>query len=202
VGDDVSHVDGIEDFDIRALYAEHTDCFICPVGHKGEVTGWTEAQARRLLADRHSASKLGRVGFEVDDIDFVVGRDFKIVTVFDDIDGIGHERHRVGRIDRHVDRRADHRVLEWKIGDGLWVFRIGEIEDDDRIFPGRGQDRLGVGVKRQLLIVADDHEWCGVDECQVDSGEDAGRYKYGQQKGLPVRHCCFLPFGSTFIVLM
>jgi hypothetical protein len=116
-----------------------------------------------LLADRHRPRELGRVGFEVDNIDFVIRGHLERVTVLGDVDRIGDQCDRVDGIDGDIGWRADNRVLQRQVGDDLRAFRIGEIEDDHRIFSGRRYDRLTLVVPQQLLVVADDQERRGLD---------------------------------------
>ena len=58
--------------------------------------------------DRDRADGLGRIGLEVDDVDFVVGHLLQALAILDHIDGVGDERDRAGGIDGEVDRRSDH----------------------------------------------------------------------------------------------
>ena len=75
-----------------------------------------------------------------------------------DGDRVRDQRDRAVGRDVEIDRRADHRVLQRQVGDGLRIHRIGEIDDQHRVLAGRRQDRLALVVPDQLLVVADDHE--------------------------------------------
>jgi hypothetical protein len=43
-------------------------------------------------------------------------------------------------------------------GKRLRIFRVGEIENDDRVLAGRVDDRLALVVPQKFLVVPDDQE--------------------------------------------
>ena len=73
---------------------------------RAKVGGEREQRRHWQHVRRDGADGLGRIGLEVDDMDFVVGHLLHVLAVLDHIDGVGDERDRAGGIDVEVDRRG------------------------------------------------------------------------------------------------
>src|SRR3954467_15636864 len=93
--------------------------FVAAQRHEGLVAPGVDVEAGGLLADREGAGEPGRARLEVDDVELVIRGELQGVAVLDDAHRVRDQRHGAGRIDREVDRRADDRVLERKVGDDL-----------------------------------------------------------------------------------
>src|SRR6185369_14786394 len=119
--DDISHRHGVDEFHIGALDRQHGDGLVLAIGDQREVAGWIDAQPRRLLADTDAAYVFRRVRFEIDDMNLVVRYLLEGVPFLDEVDRIGNQRDRAGRVDVEVDGRPDHRILQREIGDYLRV---------------------------------------------------------------------------------
>ena len=166
--DAVGECKRVRDLDLGAVEREHADRVVAAIGNQRHLAGRADAQARWLLTDGDGRSQFGRARLEIDDIDFVVRHLFQRVAVLRHVDRIRHQRNRAARIDIDIDRRSNDRILQGQGGDDLGTFRIGEIDDQNRVLARRGQDGLAIIVPPDFLIVADDHERLG--RCEIEGG--------------------------------
>ena len=98
------------------------DGLVGAVGDEREIARLIEAQTGGLFADLDGRCELRRGCLKIDDVNLVVGSHLQLVAILRDVDRIGNERDGVRRIDRHIDRRSDHRVLSvggWRVPSDL-----------------------------------------------------------------------------------
>ena len=132
----LAHRYGIDQLDLGALDGQDADRFVLTIGHQRQIAGRIDAQARGLFPNRDCGNGLWRVCLEIDDMYLVVGDLLQAIAILDDIDRVGNQRDRTGRIDIEVDRRTDHRVFQRQIGDDLRVQRVGKVDDQNGIPAG------------------------------------------------------------------
>ena len=151
--------DGVDQRHLLAGDAQHADRAVGAVGYQTQRASPVDRHAGRLLADHDRVDQRRRAGVEIDHPQPVVRHLLPGATFLHHIHRIGDQGQAgIGR-DGEIGRRADDGVGQRQVDEDLRRQRVGaNVDDRDRVPPGRANDGLAGIVPALLLVVTDDHQ--------------------------------------------
>ena len=196
----IAHRDAVDELHLLPLDGEDADARIRAVGDQKKIAVLVDGQARRLLADIDGRDQFGGRALQIDDEKLVVGHSLPTGAVLLISDGIGDERQALVGRDGEIGRRPYDRVDQGQGRDDFRLFGLFDIDDDDLVLAGFGEDRLAGVVPVNFIVVAD-HQILRLGECRRPERQDRGHAatKPAHQAS---RHDAFLPCSPTLRAIL